>query len=366
MACVAGAIDAVDAVDAMDDKASLSPVQPIDIRLLAVRDSLQALTDFLHRAYAPLAARGMHFAAATQSVEVTARRAAEGQCFVAVKDREFVGTVTVCGPDVSPGEPPTPWFSDRHTAQVHQLAVAPEARCQGLGARLIMRSEAWACEHGYRRMALAAADGASELLALSRRLGYAEVGQVQRPDKAYRSVVMQKALDRSPLREHLLMLARYHHWATARLLAAVDGLSETDYRRDAGLFFRSVHGTLNHLLVADEQLWRPRFADGVSPQVALNTEVEPDRAALRLRLAGATASWLPLLEGWPEARLHGRLDYQRLGGEAVSLPFAATLAHVFNHGTHHRGQISAALTAMGQPGPELDLVPMLREETRLP
>jgi uncharacterized damage-inducible protein DinB len=47
----------------------------------------------------------------------------------------------------------------------------------------------------------------------------------------------------------------------------------------------------------------------------------------------------------------------------MSLPFAATLAHVFNHGTHHRGQISAALTAMGQPAPELDLVFLLQEES---
>jgi hypothetical protein len=42
------------------------------------------------------------------------------------------------------------------------------------------------------------------------------------------------------------------------------------------------------------------------------------------------------------------------------LAFAATLAHVFNHSTHHRGQITAALTAMGQPAPELDMVYMLQ------
>ena len=49
-------------------------------------------------------------------------------------------------------------------------------------------------------------------------------------------------------------------------------------------------------------------------------------------------------------------------GTPASLPFAATLAHVFNHGTHHRGQITAALTALGQPCPELDLVYMLQQE----
>jgi uncharacterized damage-inducible protein DinB len=47
---------------------------------------------------------------------------------------------------------------------------------------------------------------------------------------------------------------------------------------------------------------------------------------------------------------------------AQSLPFSATLAHVFNHGTHHRGQITAAITALGHPCPELDLVWMLQAE----
>lgn len=56
------------------------------------------------------------------------------------------------------------------------------------------------------------------------------------------------------------------------------------------------------------------------------------------------------------------LDYQTSTGQPKSLPYAATLLHVFNHGTHHRGQISAALTAMGYPCLELDLVYMLVEQ----
>ena len=70
----------------------------IDIRPLAARDSMQSLTGLLHRAYAPLAAAGMNFSAATQTADDTARRAAEGQCFVAVRRGKPVGTVTVAGP----------------------------------------------------------------------------------------------------------------------------------------------------------------------------------------------------------------------------------------------------------------------------
>jgi uncharacterized damage-inducible protein DinB len=50
----------------------------------------------------------------------------------------------------------------------------------------------------------------------------------------------------------------------------------------------------------------------------------------------------------------------------MSMPFAATLAHVFNHGTHHRGQASAGLTVLGQEAPVMDLLWMLREQAAGP
>ena len=161
---------------------------------------------------------------------------------------------------------------------------------------------------------------------------------------------------------YFLTLARYNVWATAKLLDAVAVLPEADYRRDCGLFFKSIHGTLNHLLVGEHGVWRKRFAEGISPQVALNAEVEVDRHALDQQLRQGAQAWQPLIEGWDEARFDGTLDYVNLSGVAMSLPFATTLGHVFNHGTHHRGQITAALTAMGQPCPELDLVYLLQSE----
>lgn len=165
-------------------------------------------------------------------------------------------------------------------------------------------------------------------------------------------------------RAHFLQLARYNVWATRRLLEAVAGVSDADYRKDVGLFFKSIHGTLNHLLVGEHMLWYPRFAKGVSPKMALNEEVEPDRARLGQALKGGAANWLPLIESWPAERFGGALNYTNMRGQAMSLPFAPTLAHVFNHGTHHRGQITAALTALGQPCPELDLVYLLQEESK--
>jgi uncharacterized damage-inducible protein DinB len=157
-------------------------------------------------------------------------------------------------------------------------------------------------------------------------------------------------------------LARYHVWATRKLFEHVDALPEADYRRDLGVFFQSVHGTLNHLLVAEHAVWFPRFAAGVSNQVALNTELEADRTRLRERLLGAVPRWLPLIGSLDAARFDATLDYTTTRGVPQSLPFAATLGHVFNHGTHHRGQITAAISAMGHPCPEIDLIRILQAE----
>jgi uncharacterized damage-inducible protein DinB len=174
------------------------------------------------------------------------------------------------------------------------------------------------------------------------------------------------AVGTAPLRGYFASLARYHAWATAKLYEHVDRLDDADYRKDAGLFFKSVHGTLNHLLVAEHALWFPRFAEGVSNKVALDAELEGDRVALRDRLLAAVPRWQALIASFDDARFveTSTLDYTTTRGIDQSLPFAPTLGHVFNHATHHRGQITAAVTAMGYPCPEIDWVWMLQAESR--
>jgi uncharacterized damage-inducible protein DinB len=169
-------------------------------------------------------------------------------------------------------------------------------------------------------------------------------------------------------RNHFLMLARYHVWATDRLLDRhLTKLSDDEYKRNVGLFFKSVHGTLNHLLVAEHGLWFQRFATGQSPKRQLDEEVHTDRTTLHAALKQAVRDWIPAIESWDEARFDGTLHYTSTQGVTRAVPFAPTLTHVFNHGTHHRGQISAALTALGHAGPELDLLfPVIAEAAKAP
>ena len=92
--------------------------------------------------------------------------------------------------------------------------------------------------------------------------------------------------------------------------------------------------------------------------------VPSTRMACGEGLLQGAARWQPLIEGWPVERFNGVLSYTTMRGQLATLPFAATLTHVFNHGTHHRGQITAALTALGHPCPELDMVYLLQEESK--
>jgi len=166
------------------------------------------------------------------------------------------------------------------------------------------------------------------------------------------------------LHHYFAKLAQYHAWATARLLEAnLASLSDDEWHRPCGLFFGSIHTTVNHLLVTDN-IWYARFAESHSLRIPLDAQLHPERKAAAAALATAVQRWTPWLATLGAERLDGDLVYTRNNGEEVRIPFAPALGHAFNHATHHRGQITAALTAMGRPGPELDWVYLLQQEAR--
>ncbi len=153
--------------------------------------------------------------------------------------------------------------------------------------------------------------------------------------------------------------AAFHAWALDRLLVALVPLSDADYRRDCGLFFRSLHGTLNHLLVG-ERSWYARFNEQAPPYRDLAEEIETDRALLAAALRDQAMQWQTFVAGLGPATLRGVLQYQTMDGTPAATPYGPTLLHVFTHGVHHRGQCTAALTAQGHPAPAVDYIYFLR------
>jgi uncharacterized damage-inducible protein DinB len=162
------------------------------------------------------------------------------------------------------------------------------------------------------------------------------------------------------LRDHLRLMARYNVWAHRRLLAAAEPLSDAAYRASTGLFFGSVHGSLNHLLVS-ERIWHSRLTGQASGVTALDQIIEEDRQRLASALIGFAEGWLDWIDAEDDAALAGDFHYSNLKGQPFCLPRASVPLHVFNHATHHRGQISTALSQAGLEAPVMDLPYFLLE-----
>ena len=164
-----------------------------------------------------------------------------------------------------------------------------------------------------------------------------------------------------PLQRHYLMMATYNRWANRRLYAAAADLDDDAYHRDVGVFFKSLHGTLNHLLVAD-RIWMRRLdGAGEQPQ-ALDQVLFDDLATLRSARAAEDERIVGYVATLDASRLDAAWEYRTLNGTPQRQPVRDILAHVFNHHTHHRGQAHAALTRLGVPEPApLDLLIMQRE-----
>jgi uncharacterized damage-inducible protein DinB len=145
---------------------------------------------------------------------------------------------------------------------------------------------------------------------------------------------------------YVRMMAAYNAEMNRRLYGAAAGLSDAERRADEGAFWGSIMGTLNHLVWGD-QMWMARFAGWPKPTVtqADSATLYDDFASLRAereRIDAALETWSETVtEEW----LAGDLTwYSGSARREMSRPRAPLLVHLFNHQTHHRGQVHALLT----------------------
>ncbi len=150
--------------------------------------------------------------------------------------------------------------------------------------------------------------------------------------------------------------AGYNAWANGRLYDAAAQLSDADYRADRGVFFRSMHGTLNHLLATD-RIWMRRFTGSGDAPDRLDAILHDDFAGLRAAREAEDRRIVDWIGGLDAAALAGSIRYRRVSSpEEFVQPLSPALDHWFNHQSHHRGQAHALLTGLGQAAPELDLL----------
>jgi len=160
-----------------------------------------------------------------------------------------------------------------------------------------------------------------------------------------------------------LMFAGYNAWCNERLYAAAARLSEADYRADRGAFFKSVHGTLNHLLVGD-RIWMQRFTGKGELPKSLDAILYDNFPALRAARRAEDEAISRYVGGLNEADLAGSIRYRTFSNPAdLEQVLAPALDHFFNHQTHHRGQAHALLSSVlgNEATPSFDLIIYQRE-----
>ena len=157
---------------------------------------------------------------------------------------------------------------------------------------------------------------------------------------------------------YVATMARYNSWQNESLYRAAGTLDDAARRADRGSFFRSIHGTLNHILWGD-RMWMHRFAGTPKPAggIAESPELVADWGTLcaeRLAFDKVIEDWAVKLDSeW----LAGDLTWvSAAGNREMTAPKALLVAHMFNHQTHHRGQVHAMLTAAGAWSDDTDLI----------
>ncbi len=160
---------------------------------------------------------------------------------------------------------------------------------------------------------------------------------------------------------HLPLMARFNAWANERLYDSVAELPEAAYRQERGAFFGSVHRTLNHILVVD-RMWTGRI-EGVDRGIrALDQMLYDDLESLRAARREEDRRLIALVDGLAEDRLEAPVRYTRMIGEGEEeVRTGHVLITLYNHQTHHRGQVHVLLTQNAIVPPPLDIVFFLDE-----
>ncbi len=159
------------------------------------------------------------------------------------------------------------------------------------------------------------------------------------------------------------VIAKYNHWINQRLYALCAEIPDEIRKEDRGAFFKSIHGTLNHLLFGDRR-WMERFTGkpftgSIGEELYSDfSELHHEREITDLEILDwsqqLTTDWLAQPFSWTS----------NVDGSTRTQPTWVLVTHLFNHQTHHRGQLTTLLMQLGyNPGcTDLPWMPYLFED----
>lgn len=157
------------------------------------------------------------------------------------------------------------------------------------------------------------------------------------------------------------MLSGYNRLANERLYDSCAKLSDSERKKDRNAFFRSIHGTLNHIMIGD-RIWLSRFQGKTIPSTGLDEILYDDFVQLRNERDTLDQRLDTFVRNLDSDFLQEKISYINNEGHQYDDPIRLLLPHLFNHQTHHRGQVHDMICQTNIDSPVLDLHRVMKPE----
>jgi len=153
------------------------------------------------------------------------------------------------------------------------------------------------------------------------------------------------------LNHNFQLMGRYNQWMNEKLYQVCADIPDEDRKKDLGAFFKSIHGTLNHILYGDKA-WMGRFIERLFQMTVIGQELYQDFEELRAERKATDQHIMKWTQDLDPDWLESQFEYtSNVDGKTRVLPIWVLVTHMFNHQTHHRGQVTTLIKQFGRdPG----------------
>lgn len=170
------------------------------------------------------------------------------------------------------------------------------------------------------------------------------------------------------------LFADYNKLMNQRMMESAGRLTEEQLKSDRGAFFKSVLGTLNHILVGDI-IWLKRFCSHPASKKALqyvgtldhpqslDTILFSELTNLKEEREKIDEILIDWITGLSEGDIEDYISYQNMAGKAQKKQLESLISHLFLHQVHHRGQATTLISQSGIDFGETDILEIIDDRS---
>ena len=153
---------------------------------------------------------------------------------------------------------------------------------------------------------------------------------------------------------NLQLFSNFNKWTNDKIITFCKKLTENEYKKERKAFFSSIHGTLNHLLVVD-RAFTSRIEGRKHDLKNLNQILYENLFQLEGARIKEDNNLIDLVNNLSEESINKEITYQNFDEKKTTCTINMMLITMFNHQTHHRGQVHNMLSQAGMKPPQIDI-----------